>query len=103
MKDDFLGCLFYHGAIKGACSAPGTTWRKETHFLLSFCVAMCVRMHLVSASVHNAPGEPAAPGLFMVEVVLLDGSTLSGLSVCRNNADRIPAVGVNSGLALPIN
>lgn len=54
---------------------------------------MCVRMHLVSASVHSAPGEPAAPGLFMVEVALLAGS---GLSVCRNNADRIPAVGVNS-------
>lgn len=91
--------MFYHGAIKGACSAPGTTWRKETHFLLSFCVAMCVRTHLVSALVHNAPGEPAAPGLFMVEVALLDKLTLSGLSVCRNNADRISSVGVNRGLA----
>lgn len=66
---------FYHWAVKEACAGncdQGSLEEADT-FSTQLCVVMCVRIHLGSASVHNATQKEAgSSGAVMVEVVLRD-------------------------------
>lgn len=96
LKHDFLSDILPQGNKRGLYCASDCLEEVDA-FSPQLCVVMCIRIHLDSASVHNATqrGSPA-PGVFVVEVVLVDDATCP---VHIYDLDKTPSVHVNTGNA----